>query len=1077
MKWTLFKRLNNGLGWLTFLIAATTYLLTIGPSASLWDCAEFIVSANKLEVGHPPGAPFFMLVYNVISHFTSDPMQVAWWCNVASALISAFTILFLFWSITHMVRRLLISNTKEECEDDRAMTFAQGLTILASGLGGALLYTFTDSFWFSAVEAEVYAFSSFFTALVFWLMLKWEDNADQAGSDRWLVLIAYFLGLSVGVHLLNLLCIPAMALIYYYRRWEKTSIKGAITTLAVSFALIAVMMFGIVQGVPKLGAAFDIFFVNTLGLPYNSGFFFYLILLLALIIWSLFELNLEKRPMLARMSVAATVFLMGIPFMGGSWFVWLVLSAFILLVFYSSKKVLSLEKLHTLEVSLLTILIGFSSYGIILLRASAKTPMNQNCPNTALVLKRYLNREQYGSTPLIYGPTFASRGIRNEKTGEVLSPTPKDNPNTPDKYIKLHDEQRVVYNKYMFFPRMYSTQPAHIYGYNNWIGRHEDDTSQPTFGENLRFFFSYQLNYMYWRYFAWNFIGRTNDLQGLGGRVDGGVLTGISFIDSSIIGSSETLPDKIAKNKGHNVYYLLPLLLGLLGIFIQLARGEKGGQSFWVTFFFFFMTGIAIVLYLNQTTGQPRERDYAYVGSFYAFAIWIGFGIMGLFELLRKVKVPETLSSFVALAIAILVPLQMAAENWDDHDRSGRTVASDTGYNMLVGCAPNSVIFCYGDNDTFPLWYAQEVEGVRTDVRTVNRSYLSGEWYIDQMKQQAYSSSPLPFDSFRPSFYYRNLFASLKDGGIIPVSTAMKLMIDKNPSYGKAVLPSNQLSIPLNANNLRKDYPFLKESRASFDIDIRSSRYLMRDGLAFLDLLSSNKFKRAIYFARTTPVHDVFDNFPTYLSKKGIIYQIKPSVVKGTEQELDLDHTYDLVMNKYRWFGASDPNIYFDENIRSTIRTYYRGIIFPELIDGYLAKNDAVKAQKLVHKCLNEISPEAVPYASSDIPFLISCYETGLKEEADKIALELMESSMRTIRWAMELYKGNSAGKDVFFEVYGSQELPRAIATARNVFLIADENQSEIVRSYEKELALYLSIFYPKEAQDGNREGRTGPQE
>lgn len=1064
MEWKVFSRANRVVGWLVFLVAAVTYLMTIGPSASIWDCAEFILSAHKLEVGHPPGAPFFMLVYNVVSQFTSDPTQVAFYCNATSALLSAFTILFLFWTITHMVRRLLAPGVRSGHTLDgqeAKLSLGQAIAVLASGIGGALLFTFTDSFWFSAVEAEVYAFSSFFTALVFWLMLEWEDQADREGSDRWLILIAYFLGLSVGVHLLNLLCIPAMALIYYYKRWKTPSVKGALIALVLSFVTIAVMMYGIVQGVPKLGASIDKFAVNSLGLSFNSGFIAYLLFLLALFAWSVVEFTRQRNLFRCRLSIFLTATFMGIPFMADSFFVWAILLAGLAYLIFGLKRI-NLSTLFTLQMSLLAVLIGFSSYGVILVRSVAGTPMNQNMPNTALVLKRYLNREQYGTIPHISGPTFASKMVGREMGNGVWSPAPKNSPEDKDQYIKLYDEEKAVYDKKVFFPRAFSTQPAHIYGYNLWMGRAYDDMSQPTFGQNLRYFFSYQLGYMYWRYFAWNFIGRQNDIQGHGGRINGGVATGLPFVDRMIIGDAQQLPDFLTDNKAHNVYYLLPLLLGLLGIGFQLMRGVRGAQSFWVTFFFFFMTGIAIVLYINQTTGQPRERDYAYAGSFYAFAIWIGFGIAGLYSLLQRAKLSPLPSSGIALVVALLVPLQMATQNWDDHDRSGRTVAADFGYNFLMSCEPNAILFCFGDNDTFPLWYAQEVEGVRPDVLTANLSYLSDERYVDQMRKQSHEAEPMPLQYMTPQFYYPNPFAYVQESGVQQAGSALQRMVQPLPAYGTAVLPTNQLTIPLDSLQIVEAFPQLKGMSIPSEmyISLSGTRVITRDKMALLDLLQTNKWKRPIHWAKSTPIDDVFANFPNHLSSNGVVYRVNPIETKGTLQEINVDKEYDLVMNKYRWFGASDPDIYYDDYIRGTIRYYYRGVLFPNLVQALLQRGDKERAQKVLKKCFQELHPKAIPYTRADIPLAIACYDAEMREQADEIAKAVLESNMRTIRWAMELYKGNKAAQAVFFDIYQDQTFENALNAAQTVAVLARRYGSSIATPYEKELALYLTAIY-----------------
>ena len=790
MNWKQFDRANNLLAWGAFLIATLTYLMTIGLSASLWDCAEFIACDYKLEIGHPPGAPFYMLVYNVVSHLGGGPQHAALLTNATSAVLSGFTILFLFWTITHMLRRVLTPSARlglnEAQPTGEVMTLGQGIAILGAGLVGSLVYTFSDSFWFSAVEAEVYAFSSLFTAVVFWLIFKWDERCDNERSDRWLVLIAYLMGLSIGVHLLNLLCLPAMALVYYYRRTKEPTLKGAGIALVTSFALVELMMYGVVQGVPKLAGKWDMFFVNNLGLGYNQGLYIYLAVAALVLIWGAYETqraysapkHLESHRL--RIALIASLILIGLPLIGNT-LVGLLIAGGIVAFFYLYKG-LTARMVHTLQMCLVAIMVGFSSYGVILVRAEADTPMNENSPADAFSLRYYLAREQYGSAPLLYGQTFASRikyGSDGRPVMKEEEPTygriNKERPSDPDRYVVRSLKEEPVYeeSEMMLFPRVYDR--AHAQMYNSWMGRAEDDMSVPSFGENLSYFFNYQVNYMYWRYFLWNFAGRQNDLQGDGGLLRGGAMTGISFIDALFYGDSDSLPELMTDNKGHNVYYALPLLLGLIGLFFQIGAGRRGTESFWITFMLFFMTGIAIVLYLNQYPGQPRERDYAYVGSFYAFAIWIGFGVAAIATLATRLlskpadrkKTTEgeapalisTTAAGVVTLVALLVPLQMAGQNWDDHDRSGRTVASDMGRNYLESCEPNGILFCYGDNDTFPLWYAQEVEGIRTDVRTVNLSYLSGDWYIDQMKKQAYEGKPVPLGLLPKSYYYYTNYA------------------------------------------------------------------------------------------------------------------------------------------------------------------------------------------------------------------------------------------------------------------------------------------------------------------------------
>ena len=758
-----FKQLNNLSGWLVFLVAAVTYCMTVEPSASFWDCPEFILSGNKLEVGHPPGAPFFMLTANFFSLFAA-PEQVAYMVNIMSALLSAGGILFLFWSITHLTRRLIVGKSD-------TITPAQTVTILASGVVGALAYTWSDTYWFSAVEGEVYGYSSLFTAVVFWLILKWEESEESPRSDRWLILIAYLTGLSIGVHLLNLLCIPAIVLVAYYRKYPNANWKGTLLALVVSAVLVAVVLYGIVPGVVKVGGWFELLFVNVLGMPYNSGVMVYLLLLFGTLITGIiFSAKGKKQELIASLFTLA-VALLGIPFYGHSVLMSVIIGIIVLYVLFrvctyyadkAKKYLVSLRAFNTMFLCMLMIMVGYASYALIVIRSSANTPMDQNSPEDIFTLGSYLNREQYGTRPLLYGEHFASEYKRDDKGEIVKSDGSPTYIKTEDgEYERLRDEKgnvekngEVQYEQNMLFPRMYSQSESHILEYYRWIGRGSRirTLSAPTQKENIDFFVSYQVNHMYWRYFLWNFVGRQNDIQNWRGENENGNwISGIPFIDNTRLGDQSMLPSDIRENKGRNVFFALPLLLGIFGIIWQLKRGREGKQQFWIVFMLFFMTGLAIVMYLNQTPLQPRERDYAYAGSFYAFAIWIGMGVAAIMHFLtgklgNRFKGKELAVSGAVAVACLLVPLQMVSQTWDDHDRSGRYACRDCGQNYLntlpdKGCP---IIFTCGDNDTFPLWYNQEVEGVRTDVRVCNLSYLSADWYIDQMRRPAYESPSLP---------------------------------------------------------------------------------------------------------------------------------------------------------------------------------------------------------------------------------------------------------------------------------------------------------------------------------------------
>ena len=764
-----YRTVNNLMGWLTFIIAATVYCLTIEPTASFWDCPEFITTGYKLEVGHPPGAPFFMLMANLFTQFASDVTTVAKMVNYMSALMSGACILFLFWSITHLVRKLIIT-------DENNITKGQLITVMGSGLIGALVYTFSDTFWFSAVEGEVYAFSSLFTAVVFWLILKWEDVADQPHSDRWIILIAYLTGLSIGVHLLNLLCLPAIVLVYYYKKTPNATAKGSLIALFGSMVLVAAVLYGIVPGIVKVGGWFELLFVNGLGMSFNSGVVVYIILLAAALIWGVYESYTEKNKTRMAISFILTIALLGIPFYGhGASSIIIGILVIAALGLYLAPSVqakikerwrITARTMNTALLCTMMIVIGYSSYALIVIRSTANTPMDQNSPEDIFTLGEYLGREQYGTRPLFYGPAFSSKVAldvkdgycipRQSEAGSKFVRKEKTSPDEKDSYIELPGRVEYEYAQNMLFPRMYSSSHAPLY--KQWVDIKGYDVpydqcgemvmvNMPTQWENIKFFFSYQLNFMYWRYFMWNFAGRQNDIQGSGEIEHGNWITGIPFIDNLLVGNQELLPQDLKNNKGHNVFYCLPLILGLIGLFWQAYHSQRGIQQFWVVFFLFFMTGIAIVLYLNQTPAQPRERDYAYAGSFYAFAIWVGMGVAGIIRMLRDyAKMQELPAAVLASVLCLFVPIQMAGQTWDDHDRSGRFVARDFGQNYLMTLQEegNPIIYTNGDNDTFPLWYNQETEGFRTDARTCNLSYLQTDWYIDQMKRPAYDSPSLP---------------------------------------------------------------------------------------------------------------------------------------------------------------------------------------------------------------------------------------------------------------------------------------------------------------------------------------------
>ncbi|MBN2682239.1 MAG: MFS transporter [Bacteroidales bacterium] len=747
-----YKFLNNIGGWIAFLIAFVTYLLTLEPTSSYWDCGEFIASAYKLEVGHPPGAPFFMLLGRFFSFFAfGDVELVAMWVNVLSALASAFTILFLFWTVTYLAKRIL-------AEPENEPKGANLILVLGAGFVGALTYTFSDTFWFSAVEGEVYALSSFFTAFVFWAILKWESVAEKPGADKWIVLIAYMMGLSIGVHLLNLLAIPAIVFVYYFKKFN-INWKGIIAASILSVVLLAVVQYGIIQGLFVVAANFELVFVNSLGLPFYSGLIFFIILLFSTLALGLYFSQFKKNIYLNTAFFTLAAILLGIPFMAhNTLLAVLMIAAIIAAGYFLFKK--SAKMLNLALLCFTVILIGYSTFATIMIRSLANPPMDENNPENVFALLDYLNREQYGDRPLFYGQYYTAEAV------EYNEGSPKYYPNKETGRYEVYDYKLdIEYSPELqtVFPRMYSSTPSHIKQYESWasvegsmvsatVKRRDPNTGRieemkepilkPTFRENLSFFFNYQLDHMYFRYFMWNFSGRQNDIQSHGGVFKGNWITGIPAIDNSKIGSEENMPDFMKNNPGNNKYYLLPFILGLLGLVYQFSKNKKDGV---IVGLLFFLTGIAIVIYLNQTPLQPRERDYAYAGSFYAFSIWIGLGLLmvysGLVQFMKK-KFASIASTLVCI---VLVPIIMANENWDDHNRSARYTARDLAKAYLDSCEPNAILFTMGDNDTFPLWYVQEVEGYRTDVRVVNLSLLGMDWYINQMRNKVYNSDPVPF--------------------------------------------------------------------------------------------------------------------------------------------------------------------------------------------------------------------------------------------------------------------------------------------------------------------------------------------
>ena len=983
--------INNSLGWFCFFVAAVTYLLTVEPTASFWDCPEFIAQGTKLEVGHPPGNPIFMLAARFFVNFAGGDMsKAALMVNSMSALLSAGTILLLFWTITHLVKRLIVR------DDATVVSLPKMITIFGSGLCGALAYTWSDTFWFSAVEGEVYAFSSFCTALVFWLILKWENRADRPHADRYLVLIAYVIGVSIAVHLLNLLCIPAIVLVIYYRKFKDTNAKGSLIALAISAAIVALILYGLVPGFIEVAGYFEIFFVNTLGTPYNIGVLFYALLFVGVIIWCVRSLYRQRSVSAIRWSFLLSVLLSGIPFIGSSLWIPVVLTAALAFWLWTARK-LPVRWLTLSALSIMVIFAGYSSYALLLIRSAANPPMNQNAPDNVFDLASYLSREQYGDTPLLYGHTFASTVQREltdageytyrKKLGkDIYTKVVKNSPDEPDRYVVARQQSSYEMVPKMLFPRMYSTAGSHPKTYMEWINADESDLdrvtvplvvdsdgntiqetelARPTFAQNMSYFLNYQLNYMYWRYFMWNFAGRQNDYAGQGEANRGNWISGIPFIDNPRLGDQSLLPDEYGKgNKGHNVFYMLPLLMGVLGLCWQSFHSKRGIEQFWVIFFFFFMTGIAIVLYLNQPPLQPRERDYAFAGSFYAFAIWVGMGVAAISAILHhllKDKKKEAgaaapsdgrgkalLAAGVAAAAGVLVPLQMVSQTWDDHDRSGRYTTRDFGMNYLSSVDPNGIIFTNGDNDTFPLWYAQEVEGFRTDVRVVNLSYLTTDWYAHQMRVATDGASGIPVSASPADYAYDRLQYSFFDpenmsSEEVSAATSLDdLYHSPQATYnGSRVMRYPMMYIPANAGAAARagviEERELPAAEEAIRIDLPNDPYNTSGGVTLSQALSldminpqvQNGWNRPAYFAMTVP-DEFYLSMGPYMRNTGLAYQVTP--LRNPEQGdagnhpwTATDKMYRNVTGKFRWGGldkAGSGDIYLDETVRRMVTTH-----------------------------------------------------------------------------------------------------------------------------------------------------------
>lgn len=1011
-----YKIWNIALGWLAFIIAAFTYLSTVEPTASFWDCGEFIASSYKLLVGHPPGAPVFMLIGRLFTLLAPDPSKVAVMMNSMSALSSAFTILFLFWTITHLAKKLVVKTGE-------VITTGQSIAVLGAGLVGSLAYTFSDTFWFSAVEGEVYAMSSLFTAVVFWAMLKWENEADKPFSNRWIILIGFLIGLSVGVHLLNLLAIPAIILIYYFKKYTPT-IKGTIIALVISFFVLMLIMYGIIPGIIKIASIFELMFVNGIGLPYHSGMIFFVLVLAGALAYG---------------------------------------------IYYTYVKVKVLW--NTIFTFLAVIIIGYSAFAIVLIRSNANPPMNQNDPNDAFSLLSYLNREQYGDRPLVYGQYYDTPIIDTEQTSKV-----RDQIN--GKYVVIDHKLKYVYDSKFegLFPRMWSNQASHISAYKSWAqvkgvrmkGKDGQMHVKPTFGENLRFLFKYQLGHMYWRYFMWNFSGRQNEIQGHGNSQEGNWISGLNFIDNNRIGNQEKLPEYMKNDKARNVYYMLPFILGLLGLAFQLFRQKeskddtKGYESFAVVAMLFILTGIAIVIYLNQYPYQPRERDYAFAGSFYAFSIWIGLGVLYIWELLKK-AVGSPVSAVVATVAALFIPGLMGAENWDDHDRSGRYAARDFAWNYLQSTDKEAVLFTNGDNDTFPLWYAQEVEGIRTDVRVCNLSYLQTGWYINQMRKRAYDSDPVEFtltaDQTREGMRNIALVDKVNNKDrVIDLKRAIEFIgSDKREtkaSNGYDYFPGSTFSIPVDSSYVVDNGTVRPQDAGRIDdefiVDLSGvSRYVGKNSIMVLDILATNQWKRPVYFAVTVP-DDNYIDMDDHFQVEGLAYRIVP--VENSKDDVQgrmaTDIVYDNMMNKFKWGGVDKPGIWMDQTIQRMCYNYRNN--FTRLAGELIQQGDLEKARNVLEKEQEVLPEENVPHNIYSISLAEMMWKVGMDEEAQYVMDAVYKRATETLEYYYSM--------DIKFQRSLVQQIQQELRALQIIYVTADRNdKKDMSKKAEEALNTYYN--------------------
>ncbi len=1014
-----FKKWNNIIGWVIFAIASFTYLSTIEATASLWDCGEYISTAVNLEVGHPPGAPLFQMLGAVVATFAfGDTMAMAKMVNAMSAISSAFAILFLFWSITHMVRKI----ATKDSELDQNKIYA----ILGSGIVGALGFTFTDTFWFSAVEGEVYAMAMFLIALVFWLGLKWEDEAEDNRASRWLVLISYIYGLAIGVHLMVILTIPAIAFIVYFKKFKNVNIKKFIIANIVIVAILGFVFKGVFPYTMKFFGVLELFFVNTVGLPFHGG------------------------------TIIAGI---------------LLISAFVGALLYTRKKGWVL--VNTAVLSVMFMLIGFSNYMMIAIRANTNTPINENNPSTAVTLLDYYNRVQYGEWPVVYGAMYTAYegGIKLDEAKPYLDGTPVyEEDDATGKYLMVDDKKGTIPNidkKYVgFWARMYSSDPNHIKMYKAIAGK-PPYGRKPTFMQNMKYFLDYQVGYMYMRYFMWNFAGRQNDIQGKFEPTKGNWISGITFLDEARLGPQDNLPKDLANNKGRNMYFLIPLLVGLVGLIYQFQYHPKDAYSL---FLLFFMTGIAILIYTSPKPFEPRERDYAIVGSFYVFAMWMGIGVWAIYEKISAKFSPKLSAIGLTFILTLLIPGVMAKENWDDHDRSGRTSARDIAKMYLDSVDKDAILFTYGDNDTFPLWYVQEVEGYRTDVKVVNLSLLNTDWYIDQMKRKTYKAEAIPSQMTHNLYRQgtRDVAYFYDKYGIADKRITVKQFIDWissdnpktkikfNENATEVIYPTKKLLIPVNKKAVLENGIVAKKDSSlildHLNWDLEGNALEKKD-LMIIDMIANNNWKRPIYFAVTAGYSSKsFLYLDEYFQLEGLVYKIVP--IKTERSGMDMGRINSEIMYKkvlgWDWKNFGNKDLYMDETNRRTSSWSVRNNM-ARLAEALINDGEKEKAIEILDMTMTNL-PTSIYYKNHYVMGLIDGYfRAGAKEKGSALLKEFLSDNYDEVKYYSRFDRSGQLALQ--------NDIQIRLSEYQGLLQIASQNDKKLFNEYEPKFRELINLF------------------